>query len=158
MKSEHNHYMDRAIELARVAMAEGNGPSGCVIVRDGQVVGESRNLVQTTVDPTAHSELMALRNAARRLKTVDLSGATLYTTMEPCPMCCWAILDAKIKTIVLGARINEFRTIMTGSYSVESLAAMTERRVDIITGVREKECKDLRYDALELMVRRQKNL
>ena len=152
---DHNRYMDRAIELARKAMNEGNGPTGCVIVRDGRVLGESRNLVETTVDPTAHSELLAIRNAAASLKTTDLTGATLYTTMEPCPMCCGAIIMANISTVVLGAQITSFMSSDLGSYSAGALASMTDRNLEIITGVRENECKDLRYDALELMVRRE---
>jgi len=146
--------MDRAIELAREAMDEDNGPSGCVIVRDGHVLGESRNLVQTNVDPTAHSELLAIRNAAALLGSTNLSGATLYSTMEPCPMCCWAIINANISIVVLGARIAGFRTSNTGEYSARALAEMTGRKLEIITGVREKECENLRYDALELMARR----
>lgn len=146
--------MDRAIALARQAMDEGNGPVGCVIVRDGRALGEGRNLVKTNVDPTAHGEMVAIRNVAASLQTTDLSGVTLYTTAEPCPMCCWAIIDANIATVVLGARHAGFRRSNFGSYSVEALAAMTGRRLEIITGVREKECEHLRYEALELMVRR----
>lgn len=153
MQPEHTHFMDRALALARQAMDEGNGPAGCVVVRDGEIVGEGRNLVQTNVDPTAHGETEAIRNAATRLRTTDLAGATLYTTMEPCPMCCWAIITANIATVVLGARHASFRRSDLGEYSVEALAAMTGRRLELITGIREKECMDLRYDALALTVR-----
>jgi tRNA(Arg) A34 adenosine deaminase TadA len=117
-------------------------------------LGEGRNLVQTTRDPTAHGEMMAIRNVAAILRTTDLSGVTLYTTAEPCPMCCWAIITAKISTLVLGARHAGFRSSDFGSYSVEALAAMTGRKLEIITGVRVRECEQLRYDALESMVRR----
>ena len=156
MKSQlgHDHSMARAIALARTSMDEGNGPAGCVIVRDGQVLGEGRNLVQTSVDPTAHGEMVAIRNAAAILKATDFSGATLYTTMEPCPMCGWAIISAGIPTVVLGARLAGFRTSNLGNYSLEALAMMTGRKLEIITGVRENECEQLRYEALERMVRR----
>lgn len=146
--------MDRAIALAKQAMNEGNGPAGCVIVRDGRALGEGRNLVMTSVDPTAHGEIVAIRNVATSLQTTDLSGVTLYTTMEPCPMCCWAIINANISTVVLGARLADFKRSDLGSYSVEALVGMTGRKLEIITGVRQRECEQLRYDALELMVRR----
>lgn len=153
MQAEHDHFMARAMALARVSMDEGNGPVGCVIVCDGRVLSEGRNLVQTSVDPTAHGELLAIRNAAAIIKTTDLSGGTLYTTMEPCPMCGWAILNTGIPTVVLGARLSGFRSNAYGSYSLATLAAMTGRKLEIIAGVRESECEQLRYDALERMVR-----
>lgn len=145
--------MDRALALARESMDEGNGPTGCVIVRDGQFLGEGRNLVRTSHDPTAHGEVMAIRNVSSALKRTNLSGATLYSSMEPCPMCGWAIINAGIPTVVLGARHAGFKTRPLGSYSLEALAAMTGRKLEIITGVRERECEQLRHDALERVVR-----
>lgn len=153
MQATHDHFMARAMALARVSMDEGNGPLGCVIVCDGRLLSEGRNLVQTSVDPTAHGEMMAIRNAAAMIKTTDLSAVTLYTTMEPCPMCGWAILNANIPTVVLGARHAGFRSQPLGNYSLEALVAMTGRKLEIISGVRESECEQLRYDALERMVR-----
>jgi tRNA(Arg) A34 adenosine deaminase TadA len=154
MQAEHDYFMDQAITLGYASMEEGNGPAGCVIVREGRVLGEGRNLVETSADPTAHSEMVAIRNVAASLKTTCLSGVTLYTTMEPCPMCGWAILNAGITTVVLGARLASFRSSALGSYSLEALTAMTGRKLEIITGIREKECVNLRHDALEWMVRK----
>jgi len=154
MEHGHQQFMDRAIALARESLNEGNGPTGCVIVRDGQTLGEGRNLVQTKVDPTAHGEIETIRVVAASQKSTDLSGATLYTTMEPCPMCCWAIINAKISTVVIGARLAGFGRSDLGDYSVEALAAMTGRTLEIVSGVQEKECQNLRYDALEAMVRK----
>ena len=144
MNPDHNHFMDRAMVLAQQAMDEGNRPAGCVIVKDGRAVGEGRNLVYTGIDPTAHGEMVAIRSVATSLKSVYLSGCTLYTSMEPCPMCCWAIIDSKISTLVLGGRHAGLKRKDIGTYSVEALAAMTGRPLEIITGVREKECEDLR--------------
>ena len=76
--------------------------------------------------------------------TVDLSGCTLYTSMEPCPMCCWAIIDSRISTLVLGGRHAGLKRKDIGTYSVEALVAMTGRTLEIITGVRDKECLDQR--------------
>lgn len=144
MTSDHERFMDRAMALATQAMNEGNRPAGCVIVKDGKIVGEGRNLVHTDVDPTAHGEMVAIRRTAASLGTVDLSGCTLYTSMEPCAMCCWAMIDAKIPRLVLGCRHAQLGRKDIGTYSVEALVAMTGRRLEIITGVRDKECEALR--------------
>jgi len=144
MTTDHNYFMDRAMALAKKAMDEGNRPAGSVIVRDGQIVGEGRNLVYTEFDPTAHGEVVAIRRTALALKTVELSGCTLYTSMEPCPMCCWAIIDAKISRLVLGCRHAGLKRKDLGTYTVEALVAMTGRPLEIVTGVRERECEDLR--------------
>ncbi|MBL9172496.1 MAG: nucleoside deaminase [Verrucomicrobiales bacterium] len=149
----HETFMDRAIRLAREAVEAGDGPAGCVLVDRGQVVGEARNRVFSTQDPTAHAELLAIRAAAARLGRTDLSGLTLYTTLEPCPMCCGALFAAKISTLVLGARYSHFRTRELGTYSVEELGSMTGRSVEIISGIREAECRELRYEALQRSVR-----
>ena len=142
--TEHEKYMQRAMALAQQSIDDGNRPAGCVIVRDGEVVAEGRNLVNTDVDPTAHGEIVAIRHAARKLGNPYLPGCTLYTSMEPCPMCCWAMIDAKIPRLVLGCRHAALNRKDIGSYSVEALVAMTGRPLEIITGVREKECEALR--------------
>jgi len=153
MASDHNVFMDRAIVLAREAIEAGDGPAGCVCVFQGEIVAEGRNRVHSTLDPTAHAELLSLKLAATRLGRTDLSGLTLYTTMEPCPMCCWALLSAKVSSLVLGARYAQFGKAELGTYSVEGLAAMTGRTLELITGIRDAECRDLRYEALQKSVR-----
>ncbi|HZF77029.1 MAG TPA: nucleoside deaminase [Acetobacteraceae bacterium] len=92
-------FMRQAIALSRRNLAAGTGgPFGAVVVMDGQVVGEGANQVTSTNDPTAHAEVVAIREACRRLGRFDLRGATIYTSCEPCPMCLaaihWARLDA----------------------------------------------------------------
>lgn len=144
MTADHDRFMARAIALAQEAMDEGNRPAGCVIVRDGQIVGEGRNLVYTQFDPSAHGEMVAIRNVALSQRNVDLSGCTLYTTMEPCPMCCWVIVDARISTLVLGGRHASMKRKGLGTYSVEAMLAMTGRHLEIVTGVRDKECEEMR--------------
>ncbi|HYC49454.1 MAG TPA: nucleoside deaminase [Burkholderiales bacterium] len=139
--TEHEQYMDRAMALAAESLTDGNRPAGAVIVRDGKVIGEGRNLVYSEVDPTAHGEIVAIRRAALNLRSVDLSGATLYTSMEPCPMCCWAIIDSKISRLVLGCRHAQMGRRDIGSYSVDALVAMTGRPLEIVTGIRAKECE-----------------
>ena len=82
-----NDFMRRAFELRRIAVERGDQPYGAVVVRDGRIVGEGVSAVVTTPDPTAHAEVQAIRDAAQRLKTRDLSGAEMYGTSRACPMC-----------------------------------------------------------------------
>jgi tRNA(Arg) A34 adenosine deaminase TadA len=89
-------FMMRAIELSRQGMENNlGGPFGCVIVKDGQIVGEGNNQVTSTNDPTAHAEVVAIRNACKNLNTFQLDGCEVYTSCEPCPMCLGAIYWAR---------------------------------------------------------------
>ena len=101
---DHKDYMRRALELAAQAAAEGDVPVGCVIVRDGQIIGEGRNRREENGDATAHAELEAIRDACARLGTWRLEGCTMYVTLEPCPMCAGAIINARIPRVYYGAR------------------------------------------------------
>lgn len=89
---EHEEYMRQALELARLAMAEGEVPVGCVIVRDGAVVGRGRNRRETAQTALGHAELEAIAQACRTLGGWRLAGCALYVTLEPCPMCAGAIV------------------------------------------------------------------
>ena len=93
-------FMRRAIALSCQGVAEGGGPFGAVVVRDGRILGEGRNAVVPGRDPTAHAEVVAIRAACATLGTHDLSGAVIYTSCEPCPMCLGAIWWARIREIV----------------------------------------------------------
>jgi tRNA(Arg) A34 adenosine deaminase TadA len=97
MTEPSDRFMRRAIELSRFGMEGGHGgPFGAVVVRDGQIVGEGWNRVTSTNDPTAHAEVVAIRDAAAKLGTFDLSGAEIYASCDPCPMCLAAIHWARI--------------------------------------------------------------
>jgi tRNA(adenine34) deaminase len=141
---DHHHFIGICLAESKKAFDEGNVPVGSVVVRDGKVVGVGRNTVASTTDPTAHAEVVAIRDACLKLGTVDLSGSTLYTAMEPCPMCCWAIKAARISGLVMGARHAGLKRLDYGGYSVESLLAMTKQTLDIVTGVRVAECEAMR--------------
>ncbi|HEV7369587.1 nucleoside deaminase [Arenibaculum sp.] len=94
---DHERFMRQAIELSRRKMREGaGGPFGAVVVRDGVVVGEGWNQVTSANDPTAHAEVVAIRDACRRLGTFSLRGCSIYTSCEPCPMCLSAIYWARL--------------------------------------------------------------
>ena len=97
-------FMEEALELGRAARARGEVPVGAVIVKDGEVVGRGGNAPIAAADPTAHAEIAALRDAARRLGNYRLPGCDLYVTIEPCAMCAGAILHARIARVVFGAR------------------------------------------------------
>lgn len=105
----HHDFMARAIELARqTALVErAGGPFGCVIVRDGEVIAEGVNRVLVEKDPTCHAEVAAIRAACSVLDTHDLSGCTLYTSCEPCPMCYAASWWARLDTIFYAATIGD---------------------------------------------------
>ena len=100
----HQAYMARALELAAQAAREGDVPVGCVIVRDGEIIGEGRNRREERGDATAHAELEAIRDACGTLGAWRLHGCTLYVTLEPCPMCAGGIINARISQVRYGTR------------------------------------------------------
>ncbi|QJE96769.1 nucleoside deaminase [Luteolibacter luteus] len=104
--------MRRAIGLARIGMNAGaGGPFGAVIVKDGEIIGEGHNRVVATNDPTAHGEIVAIREACQRLGSFSLEGCEVYTTGEPCPMCLGAIHWARVSRIYYGFSIEDAATI-----------------------------------------------
>jgi len=126
--------MQRALALAESAAELGEVPVGAIAMLDGQIVGASGNGSIERHDPTGHAEVLALRVAARHLGTHRLDGVTLYVTLEPCLMCCGAILNARVQRLVYGAReprtgavVSAFETLMP--------AARRQHRVSITEGV-----------------------
>ncbi len=103
--------MREAIRLANESVERGGGPFGAVIVKDGEVVAGSSNSVTLDNDPTAHAEVNTIRQACRKLGTFDLSGCTIYTSCEPCPMCLGAIYWAHISAIFYGNTRTDARDI-----------------------------------------------
>lgn len=101
---DHEYFMSQALELAREAQADGDVPVGCVIVRDGEIIGRGRNRREANGDATAHAELDAIRDACARTGSWRLHGCTLYVTLEPCPMCAGGIINARVDEIRYGAR------------------------------------------------------
>lgn len=101
---EREDYMDLAIELAKEAVRAGEVPVGCVIVRRGEVIAQARNNREYGHDATGHAELLAIREACRKLGSWRLLDCTLYVTLEPCAMCTGAIINARVPEVVYGAR------------------------------------------------------
>jgi tRNA(adenine34) deaminase len=132
-------YMRRALELARLARERGEVPVGAVVVLDDQVIGEGFNQPITASDPTAHAEIVALRDAAKRIGNYRLSGATLYVTIEPCQMCVGAMVHARIAKVVYGTREPKAGAIESAMRAHEHPAL--NHRLDAEGGVLEEECR-----------------
>ena len=101
---DHEFFMGEALRLAREAMADGDVPVGCVVVKDGQIIGRGRNRREVDGDATAHAEVEAIREACARLGSWRLQDCALYVTLEPCPMCAGAIVNARIREVRYGAK------------------------------------------------------
>jgi tRNA(adenine34) deaminase len=132
------NFMRRALELALRARSEGEVPVGAVVVRDGQLLGEGWNQPVALRDPTAHAEILAMRNAAQKAGDYRLGGATLYVTLEPCPMCAAAVAHARIARLVFGAW--DPRQGAAGSAFNLVTAPELNHRVDSFGGVLSDEC------------------
>jgi tRNA(adenine34) deaminase len=131
-------WMRRALQLAQRAEDAGEVPVGALVVRGGQVLGEGWNHPITAHDPTAHAEIMALRAASAAVADYRLGGATLYVTLEPCPMCAGAVVHARIARLVYGAW--DPRQGAAGSaFNLVASDAMNHR-VDSLGGVLSEEC------------------
>ncbi len=132
--------MDEALALARKAAAEGEVPVGCVIVRNGEIIGRGRNCREQSKNALGHAELQAIDQACRHLGGWRLWDCTLYVTLEPCPMCAGAILNARLARLVFGASDSKY-----GAFgSVCDLNAMSfNHHPEICRGIREAECAEL---------------
>lgn len=115
--TEHEHWMQKALALASEASAAGEIPVGAIVVKDGSIIASARNEKEAAHDATAHAEILALRRAGQALGHWQLTGCTLYVTLEPCPMCAAAIAQARPALVVFGA----FDEAMGGMGSVYAL-------------------------------------
>ena len=130
--------MRRALDLAREAEAAGEVPVGCVVVATSkaahaEIIGEARNSPIELLDPTAHAEMLAIRQAAFAAGSYRLTEATLYCTLEPCAMCAGALVAARIRTLVFGARDLRFGGVRSKFQIADS--PVLNHRVEIIEGV-----------------------
>ncbi len=141
MQHDHEPYMRLALDEANRSGEAVNRAVGAVIVHEGKVVGQSGNRRESLKDPTAHAEVMAIREAARNLGRVDLSGCTLYSTLEPCPMCCGAVIVSNISSVVVGAR-HPAEENRWGEHTMEKGLSITgwDRENRLVTDVLSREC------------------
>lgn len=141
--SPAERFMRLALDEARQGFQLGEVPVGAVIVSDGRVIAAGFNQPIRAVDPTAHAEMVALRQAARALGNYRLPGTTLYVTVEPCLMCVGAILNARVAAVVYGAPEPKSGAIA----SILKLAEVpANHRFDVVAGVLEDECRQLLVD------------
>ncbi len=137
------YYMQLALELAQEASAEGEVPVGAVVVRDGEVIGTGRNRREQCGNALAHAELEAIDNACRHLGGWQLVGCTLYVTLEPCPMCAGAIINARIERVVQGT--HNPKAGSCGSI-INLFELPYNHHPEVITGVCEEECGSVLKD------------
>src|ERR1700674_4037206 len=134
----HNLYMRQALALAEQAQAAGEVPVGAVIVLNGEVIGCGRNSPIAASDPTAHAEMLAIREACAHIGNYRLEGATLYSTLEPCVMCAGALVAARVGTLVFAARDLRFGGVRSKFRLADS--ELLNHRVDVVEGVCGAEC------------------
>ncbi|GAB4325192.1 MAG: tRNA adenosine(34) deaminase TadA [Candidatus Sumerlaeia bacterium] len=134
-------HMRRALALAREALDRDEAPVGAVVVKDGVVLGEGFDLRQSLHDPAAHAEILALRAAAERLGTWNLSGAEMFVTLEPCPMCAGAILMARLSRVVWGADSPKWGAVVSNLQMFD--AACFPHRTRYASGLLKQECAEL---------------
>ncbi len=130
-------FMQKAIDKAYAGVAQGQSPFGACIVRDDTIITVEHNVVWTTCDITAHAEITAIRAACKKLGTIDLSGCTIYSTCEPCPMCFSACHWARIKTIVFGTSIADAARIGFNELAIsnDQMKTLGQSTIEIIAPV-----------------------
>ena len=160
MESAHNYWMKKAIKLAKIGATKGEVPIGAILVRHSEDLGtdiivadavhndvcpqkiaEAYNSKETLNDPTAHAEILVIREAAKKLNNWRLLDTILYITAEPCAMCAGAIIQSRIPLIVYGCREERFGAV-DSSYQLFN-DPRSNHHPEVISGILEKECKDL---------------
>jgi tRNA(adenine34) deaminase len=141
---DDSYYMQIALEESKKAFAAGEVPIGAVIVLNGEVIAQAHNLKETWLDPTAHAEMVAIREACKKLNRWRLTGATLYVTLEPCPMCAGAIVQSRIDRLVYGVKDPK-------AGAVDSLFNMLQNdalnhQLVVKSGVLAEECSQILKD------------
>lgn len=143
-ESEDQRWMKQAIVEARIAEAKGEVPVGAVVVHAGEAIGKGHNLRQTTQDPTAHAEMIALRQAAERLGSWRLLDTSVYVTLEPCPMCAGALVNARVGRVVWGC--DDPKAGATATLFGIGSDPRLNHRFECVDGVLKDECAALLSD------------
>jgi tRNA(adenine34) deaminase len=140
-------FMREALALARTGAVAGEVPVGAVLVNAGEIVGRGSNAPVAQLDPTAHAEILAIREAALRLQNYRLTGTTLYCTLEPCVMCAGALVAARIERVVFGARDLRFGGVRSKFQLADS--ELLNHRLEVVEGVLGVECVELLREFFE---------
>jgi tRNA(adenine34) deaminase len=142
---DYNLIMQAALSLAKVAADKGDVPVGAIVVNEaGEILGTGQNLREQNNDPTAHAEIVALRNASEKYGSWRLDDLTIVVTLEPCAMCAGAILQSRIKRLVFAAWDEKAGAVGSVMDVIRDPRALT--KVEVITGIMEKECGDVLKD------------
>ena len=142
---DYNLIMQAALSLAKVAADKGDVPVGAIVVNEaGEILGTGQNLREQNNDPTAHAEIVALRNASEKFGSWRLDDLTIVVTLEPCAMCAGAILQSRIKRLVFAAWDEKAGAVGSVMDVIRDPRALT--KVEVITGIMEKECGDVLKD------------
>lgn len=135
--------MNNAIEQARLCKID--VPVGCVIKKDGTIIAFAHNMREEKQDITAHAEILAIKQAQKRLSTSRLKGCELYVTLEPCPMCTWAILQSGIDTVYFGSYNSQYGAMLSNTQLVE----LSHSKIKIYGGIEEETCDKILNDFFE---------
>jgi len=141
MEVKDEFWMQQAIQLAQKAADEDEVPVGAIIVKNNQLISEGWNQPIQSHDPSAHAEMMAIRNAGQALNNYRLIGTTMYVTLEPCSMCVGAMIHARVSRLVFGAA--DLKTGAAGSAINLIHDSIHNHKIDVHGGVMEEECKHL---------------
>ncbi|HHT27939.1 MAG TPA: nucleoside deaminase [Firmicutes bacterium] len=149
---EHERFMRAALEEAMVAQELGEVPIGAVVTYDGKVIGAGHNMRETWRDPTAHAEVIAIRQAARRLNSWRLTGSRLYVTIEPCAMCAGALVLSRIDHLIFGAADSKAGAVCS-LYNITADARLNHQLV-VTGGILKQECGELMQQFFRRLRRR----
>ena len=133
---QHDYWMGEALKEARTAKGKKEIPVGAVIVLDDRIIGRGHNQVEALKDSTAHAEMVAITSASQSIKNWRLDDASIYVTLEPCPMCAGAILVSRIARCVFGVQDPKLGAL-------GSIYQIKDKKLEVISGILEKECKKL---------------
>ncbi|MDP4125564.1 MAG: tRNA adenosine(34) deaminase TadA [Bacillota bacterium] len=137
----HQDWMRLALVQAEKALELGEVPIGAIIVKESQIIASAFNEKELRQDPTAHAEVLVIQRAAEKLGAWRLSDATLYVTLEPCPMCAGAIVQARLKQLVYGAA--DLKGGATGSVMNVLNTTLWNHKVDVVAGILEEDCSNI---------------
>ena len=138
----HQYWMQQAIKLAQQAGNQGEIPVGAVIVdQNNNLIASAHNQKEKNQDATAHAEILAIRQASQKLSSWRLNGCSLYVTLEPCPMCAGAIVQARLQTLVYG--VDDFKTGAIRTVINIPDSAASYHRLQVFAGIQEEACRDL---------------
>lgn len=140
----NNYFMKKAYEEALKAKKLGEVPVGAVIIKNNRVIGRGFNLRESSSDPTSHAEIVAIKEASKKLKSWRLSGCTMYVTLEPCPMCAGALINSRIDKVVIGALDKRMGACVSAINLLQN--DKLNHKVEIETNIMDEQCSKILTD------------